>query len=534
MKITTERAPGGGFVMVTISHGGQRQTLLNATFARTTISDHDKLFSITNAILAKLSEADQQKVFDIYCEVKNLTDQPGMDLAQLIQSVSGLTNELYRILDLTEINADGQRSLKMSLLLRKEYYIPDTLQTEYSDNHKKELTYLRNDYIGLCGLAEALRFAIPIWLPFMRSRQEEIGTAFKEFTAVGVIYGTDVYKTIQIEILNTYIEAIIGNTRLPLAAIYAGLSDSESTEYLAALAIIRKVAIGETQTPTVDLICNVSNHARKLLKQISKKLDSTSRVIETPKPNDGAGDDNTSTAENRRLKEKLPLSRYEETKSFISRHPEVLYSRITGKRLSQRLFTECTSVINRLSKEEINHPSRLKIMLAIVRRGQIPPNMIDVLDHSYRKKLMVIATAVLVDDKNVNVLNLLTAKLTPAGSSLIMGNQLNSAISTDTLLRLNKLYYLDSPELTNAHMRRTNLAHKAILQILDDLADYDMETQRIQRIGEAGILVSRNEPYGEDLANIIIDYDFNSPYTKESQLDKVATAALNSLKNKPQ
>lgn len=530
MQMTTEKTSGGGFVTITLEHLGRKIRLTNSTFARTTINDHDKLFSITNEIFSKLSDEKQQHVFDIYGEVKNLTDQPDIDMYVLLDRVAVLANDLYRTLDLTEINVDGERSLRIGLLLRKEYHIPDTLHTEYSDEHKEELTYLRDDYIGLCGLAEATRFALPIWLPFMRSRQEDLGTAFKEFCAAGLIYGTDIYKTVQMKTLNDYGAAIIGNTTLPLAAKHAGLSDSEAPEYATALALIRKVSIGETQIPTVDLICNVSNHERTLLKQMSKKFDPNSRVIETPKPNEGSGDDNTSTAENRRLKEKLPLSRYEETKSFLTRHPQLVVQRITGKTPSQRLLQECTSTVNKLTRHDINHPSRLKIVLTIVRRAHIPPNMIEVLDHDHRKALTAIAATVLVMDGNVTALNLITSHMTPASSSLMMGNQLNSGISTDTLLRLNKLYYLDEPEAVNAEARRKNLAHKAIVEILDGLSDFDMEVNVPKRVGESGQLVERHESYGEVLANLIIDYDFANPYTSESSVDKLAAEALASLK----
>lgn len=531
MMISTERASGGGFTTLTVSHKGERVLCTNSTFARTTIHDHKKLFEITNDILSKLSESDQDKVFAIYSEVNTLTGQRDIELTRLIELISGYANKLYALLNLTEMNADGELSLKLNLCLRREYHVPDTLQTTYNETHQRDQTYLRDDYLGLCALAEATRFALPIWLPFMRNRHDEMGTAFKEFNAAGLIYGTDVYKSKQVNTLIRYAEAIIGNTEMPLAARHAGLSSSEAPEYITALALIRKVSIGETQIPAVDLICNVSNHERTLLKQLGKKFETNGRVIETPKPNEGNGDDNTSTAENKRLKEKLPLSRYEETKAFIRRHPEIMVTRVIGSTVSQRLMQECAAAVNRLSKSEINHMSRIKIILAVVRRAGIPPNMIDVLDHEHRKMLMVITAAILVATEKLNVLNLLLAKLTPSEeNSIMMGGQLNSAISNDTLLRLNQLYYLDEPEAVNAKARKNNLAHVAIIKIIDDLSQYELEVNIPKRLGESGDPVDLSRPYGEELAEVIYEFDFTNPYTKESKIDNLAAAALEKVK----
>ena len=528
MQITTTKSTGGGFVSLVLTHGDEHLGLMNTTFARTTISDHDKLFSITNSILAKLSEEKQERIFEIYEEVSEITTRVSLDLTKMIELLAGLTNELYALLDLTEVNVDGEISLKSSLLSRNEYHIPDTLKSTYNENHKRELTYLRDDYIGLCALAEALRFALPIWIPFMRYRQEEIGTAFKEFTAAGLIYGADIYKTLQVNRLITYVDAIISNVRLPLAAIHAGLSDTESGEFMTALAVIRKIAIGETQIPTVDLICNVSNYTRKSLTQLPKRFDSTNRVIESPSPSDKSGDDNTSKAENPRLKERLPLSRYEETKYFIRSSPMEIIETITGKRPTAKLYRECQVAVNKLERWEVNLLSRLKIVASVIRKSKIAPNMLDVLDHKYRVRLTVIAAVSLTMGDNIPTLNLLLSKLSEAGESLMMGNSLNSAVSNNTLLALNAMYYMDEPELVNAAARRVNLAHTAIQSILDELSDYDMEANLPRTFDTVGP-IDRNDRYGEDLALVLMNYDFDDPYSDKNKLAQLASKALEQL-----
>lgn len=533
MKITTTKAPGGGFVTLLLEHGADSFSINYTTFARTTINDHDKLFSITNSILGKLSEEAQGLVFDIYREVDAIASQQSMDLGLLIERVASLTNDLYSILKLTSVNADGELSLSPSLLFRSEFYIPDSLQTEYTGNHKRETTYLRDDYIGLCGLSEAMRFALPIWISFMRARQDEVGTEFKEHIAASLIYGTDVYKTAQSNRLATYIDAIIGPTRLPLAAIHAGLADSESGEYMTALALIRKISIGETQIKDVDLICNVSNYARKLLSQLAKRFDSSGRVVETPQPSETSGDDNTSTAESPRLKEKLPISRFEEMKAFIRKYPERIVEMITGRCPPKTLLASVRAAVNRLDSDAVSHPARLRVMLMVVRRSLIPATLSENLDTEYRRKLLTIAAVAVHLNEEYLIYHLLTAHLKLNDNMALMGGQLNSAISVNSLLELNKLYYMDDPDKSNAQTRRANLAHQAIVKILDELSDYDMEANLPAAYSQAGETIERSAPYGEALVKVMIDYDYKDPYAQEDKLASLASQALTKLKNQP-
>lgn len=527
MKITTSKASGGGFTALTLEHNGDVQVLTYPTFSRTTIVDHDKMFSITNDIFSKLSDAEATKVFDIYCEVNNIANERSIELSVVIEQIAKLTNELYSILALTDVDADGELAFRRSLMFRREYYIPEQLKTEYEPTHKRELTYLRNDYIGLCALAEATRFALPIWMAFMRSRQDEIGTEFKEYHATSLIYGTDIYRAVQTSRLGIYVDAIINDARLPLAAIHAGLADSEAGDFMTALALIRKIAIGETQVESVDLICNVSNYVRKLLMQLSKRFGASSRVVETPQQSENTGDDNTSTAENPRLKEKLPLSRYEEAKAFIRKYPDRIVTTITGKTQVVTILNACRVAVNRLSKQEINNPARLSIIFTVLRRAKIPPSMCEVLDSEYRAKLMAIAAASLMVNQDYLTYHLLMAKMVESEESLMMGGQLNSAVSSETLLKLNALYYMDEPEKTNAAIRRANLAHTAIQKIIDDLSGYDLEYN-----WPTGYTVPEDigDAYGESLAKVIIEYDYEDPYTAENKTESLAKQALASLR----
>lgn len=535
MQITTTKSPGGGFITLELVDGSRTLNLTNTTFARTTISDHEKLFSITNSILAKLSSEKQSRIFDIYEEINDVASRVKLELTDTVSMIAKLANELYSILDLTRSNQDGELSLNLELMSRPEYHIPPTLVNEYGETHKRELTYLRDDYIGLCALAEAMRFALPIWLTFMIYRQNEIGTAFKEYEATGLIYGADVFKTTQITRLNQYVEAIIGDQRLPLAAIHAGLSDSEAPDFMAALALIRKIAIGETQVPTVDLICNVSNYTRKTWTGLAKRFDSTSRVIE-PKPMGDGGDDNTSKVEEGRTKERLPLSRYEETKYLIRTKMFELVELITGHRPTQKHMADCTRAVKALSREEINNRDRLLIMLMVIRRTKIAPNLLDVLDTEYRTKLLIIATASLSMGEYLPALNLLISRYELSGESLMMGGSFNSAISTDTLLKLNTMYYIDEPELTNAAARRANLAHAAITKILTELSEYDLTYNLPRFLEDPNLtgLVDRNDAYGESLSKVMMDFDYADPYTDKNQLDKLAETALSRFKAEQQ
>jgi hypothetical protein len=208
-------------------------------FNRKNFETDFQMFSHSNAFWATLSEKEQQQAFEIFRKIKFCLEdnarreQKDKDLAHLIA-------ELYQFHSLAKLG----RWVKID----SDIKFPQWLQSEYDPTREHHVsrnqTYTLPDYVQLIVFAFALRMMIPIWSEYIGRTKHDTKTSLKEYHAYKLLRHSELYTCEAMEKLRTYTQCAIPPEK-PKSAIIGGLSSAEFPSWILAVALIRKICIGD-------------------------------------------------------------------------------------------------------------------------------------------------------------------------------------------------------------------------------------------------------------------------------------------------
>lgn len=271
-----------------IEHLGEELRWKAANYPQPAFSDIGGLFRDINGYWDSLPTARQQGIFDTYKEIHTTLNEV-FATNRLITRLQTLCDNLYQLMPIEEIY--------YWLYNRSGVVFPASLCDRYEENHKKEKTYLRDEYGGLAMLSIALRAMTPVWLEFLQkvTANEER----KEVIACCLIARTKLYNSDEMSKLRTLITALASDKQIPMAALISGIGSEDLADWLFAKAVVRRITIGElSQTDTaVNIVSSVHKYVTSCIDQLERQCGGRVHNKYGQSDKDGNTEDNSSNVE---------------------------------------------------------------------------------------------------------------------------------------------------------------------------------------------------------------------------------------------
>lgn len=295
MKAEVIVSSGDSLSVITTSHNGLSLQWDAGVYIKANLNTIEAVFRDINGFWAQLPMEKQDDIWGCYQLIHETLNGVG-DFAKLQNRLSGLVKTLYEYHSLQDINKYVQ--------LYTNIAYPVSLKEIYGPNDPKDRTYLRSDYVKLVNLAIALRPMVPIWGEYILRVRNQSGSNYKEYQAVGLLSKAYIISCEPMTQLRDYVTSSSQYATRSVSAIMGGLGSTELPEWLLAITLIRRVALGEVSAidDKTNLVSNIYNFVTNTLTSLDRKFDG--RINEKYRENDGAGDDdNASLAESYKIKQ---------------------------------------------------------------------------------------------------------------------------------------------------------------------------------------------------------------------------------------
>lgn len=279
-----------------ICHKGKCTTWDAGMYDRTSRGAGAAIFNEINAYWATLPANRQQAIWDVYEKIQE-TFETVFDSNKLHSTLVALTKELLEQHPLDEID--------YWIKIRSNLKIPASMKEAYGPNDPRDRTYLRADYAGLMILAIALRPMVPVWGEYIRRIKDESGSNYKEYLALGLLARSGIIRSEPMLRLRRYIEASVGTDTVTLSSVIGGLGSAELPEWLLGLALTRPVVlvnISECDDRN-NIISNIYRVVKNSIDTLNRKF--SGAINEKRRVNDAVDDDNSSLAENYKVKQEI-------------------------------------------------------------------------------------------------------------------------------------------------------------------------------------------------------------------------------------
>lgn len=231
-------------------HKGEELWWNASNYDQPSFTEPESLFFHLNLYWANLPVTRQDQIFDLYKKAHEaLSTVENLD--RLMTRLTQIVTELYV--------QQPKQELTRFIAVRNNVCLPSTLPDHYGQN-PEERTYLRDHYRGLTVLVLALRAMVPIWAEFIRTVRGD-AVERKEILAMRLIVRSwmmghtnddgDLIPDPDMEKLRRMVYALATNSDTPLVAVIQSVGSEQFPEWLYAMAVIRRAAIGElSQTNT--------------------------------------------------------------------------------------------------------------------------------------------------------------------------------------------------------------------------------------------------------------------------------------------
>lgn len=199
-------------------------------------------FEVLNMYLATIPDHEQEILFDAYHRAKIILDDT-LNLEELQSKLTALITEMSQTFTIDKF--------KSWYGFKSNIPIPPDLKENLSDIEDPSLatevqTYLRSDYIGLCGLSLAMTMLSPIFSDFVSRTKTEFGKVWKMYYAYLLMDGSTYMSHPDFDRLYRYVEATLNTTKDVNfnSVIISGISRDEYVNWLMGVVITKRVACG--------------------------------------------------------------------------------------------------------------------------------------------------------------------------------------------------------------------------------------------------------------------------------------------------
>lgn len=286
--------------VITMEHRGQTLTWNIRTFRSVKVNAN--FVTDINGYWAKLPLEQQDAIFNLYQQIADAFESIEAT-RRLDEALLRLVAELFKYHPFEDIMKYYHSFSRIKL--------PTDLKDGYGRKDTPELTYLRNEYYELLGLAIVLKIMVPIWGTYISIIAAETGTNFKEYRAARLLQRASIVNSNAYKRLYNYIYTYWeGYTEEHSgAAIVAGLDGSQVPNWLLGNVLIRRISTtgllqANDPSPPEMIISAIYNYIDYLTKTMDKQFGG--RINEKGLENSSASDDdNTSVAENYKIKQEI-------------------------------------------------------------------------------------------------------------------------------------------------------------------------------------------------------------------------------------
>lgn len=479
MKIELDDTQREGPRHVRVSNGDQELYFNVNTYTKTTERtesvDTKSMFDEINAYWATLPEERREAIWKCYEEAYQVI-QTQTDLNVITRQLQQIVARMYENIDLADI--------RNWVVFKSQIHIPSSLRESYTEQEnqdRRDQTYLRSDYIELVCFAMAVRMMVPIWGEFISVGESVTGSVFKENVALGLLHRSHLVHSEAFKRLNTYAAAAVNSTKDKnyATAILQGLGTTELPGWVAALAIVRRLAIGELSSPDDNshIITNIYQFIVSTLRSMDRKFG---------KPFGGSVSDKTEARASRNSTDEQSISVVEmyKVKQEVS-DGEIVVLNVYTEQMEQmglkvdetlppELIALCYQHIQALQNEAV-HRHQVTLVQWILHKV-LPPRSGDSLNKPAILRAMAVTQALLWHWGFFDLAALVTATPLPIATSYGYGrNESRSRIPKDIMEELQRLYphYQAGRGKAAQSVRQVNVGAKAIDAYADLVTPYD-------------------------------------------------------------
>ena len=434
-------------------------------FDKTKFSEVDDPFREINGYWAWLKPPVRNRIWTCYLELRRLItaatdvsthmmDDDPVDIYKLIAQCSDIIATMYTAMPLPEIDH--------WLGFHGNVVYPDNLAAAHStDDRTPDGTYLLQDYQGLVVLATALRPMVPIWGEFINLVVKEAGTNYKEFIAIRLLCKTEIVASEPVNRLLRYLESRITKDVDTSSAVLADMSTAEIPEWLLAMVMVRRLAIGSINASLEkgSIISNIYVFVFNTLKDLDKKFGG----VREKYPIDSDKEEEGSQLESYRVKQTLTIG---DTATFniYTEDPWAMAVGVDAS-ITVDVFHACIERMDTLYQLDIQNPH---INLAQwVMASVMSPHAIPCLDKPSLLRVLCTVQALLWHWGFHELALLITARCRPpAQDEFTIGSA--ARVSNDLIEQLNQYYpYSNTQEPRNA--KKSSIAYLAIMTLTKDV-----------------------------------------------------------------
>lgn len=286
---------------IIIEHGGE--ILIQSVKTYRALQINNNLITDINRYWSLLPIESQDSIFAIYKRIFKTIEET--------DNIRKLDEKL--LADVAELFSYHQfDSLLKYYTTASRIKIPLDLKTEYtSERDVPELTYLKPEYHELIVLAIAMKVMLPIWGEYIPVIASDTANSLKDYRAAALLSNSDIIRCRPVERLYTYITTYCQGSpdKHSTAAITAGLDENQVPNWLLGHVLVRKIATAELHQNDVPgnpdtLISTIYNYIKHLTETLDKHFGG--RINEKGNSAmDSGDDDNTSVAENYKIKQEI-------------------------------------------------------------------------------------------------------------------------------------------------------------------------------------------------------------------------------------
>lgn len=469
MKIEVGENAGADISTISIIHGSERVEWSAAEYERGNDRSPEAVFRHINEFWAHLPKAQQDAIFDVYARIKEALDTV-FDHNRLHVRLIGLVEELYKHMSLEDF--------ARWITFNSDIKVPSVIKDSYGPTDSIDRTYLRSHYQGLILLALALRPMVPIWSEYISRIKALAGNNYKEYRASGLLSRAPVMHSPEMKTLRNYVESnanVIMDTSgegVSVASTLGGLGTAEMPDWLLALALVRRVAVGDLESDGEKgtIISNVHKYISSTIKSLDRRFKGKVRNKEQISDSD---DDNASIIENYKVKQDVSdgdlvaLSIYTEKVNEIALRilPEINMDRLQI----------CMNGLSRLSNKQI-YPHQIALCQWVI-HPVISARGVPFLNKPALLRIMGIVQAVLWHWGYPDLAALLGATPVVAESeTMISGSEGRNRIPKELMDELVRLYpHYQQLSGKQQGERNLNVAGKAIDSLARDLTENEWQ-----------------------------------------------------------
>ncbi len=259
---------------VKLSHDGNTLFFNVATYTKTydrseSVNPH-KMFDELNAYWETNTPEQLNRIWDVYMRSHQALKFQ-TDLVVIEKMLRRYVAEMY-----AQVNLKAVRDW---VVFKSNIMIPASLKDQYEESELQDYrdrTYLRKDYIDLVAMVLGVRMMVPLWGEFIAVSESET-SQFKEYVAMRLLYESDIVVSDAMTRLRDYVRATIVNSKennVSAAAILVGISTTELPDYVTAMAVVRRLAIGDISPPDENshIITNIHQYIGNTLRSQDRKF----------------------------------------------------------------------------------------------------------------------------------------------------------------------------------------------------------------------------------------------------------------------